>query len=66
MGKIDLDKVMAAYCIAKNEECYEHVANALRKSKKDFVYGYSFFTTETVDSKVIRLMEKMHAKCMKG
>ena len=63
-GRMDINEVLDIYCIAPDEPCREAIAKTLKKTKRDFINGFSFFTRESTDKEIISTMEKMHARCM--
>lgn len=63
-GRCEIKDVLSIYGIENDEPCHDHVVKVLIKSKKDFQHGYSFFTRETIDEKVVALMRRFHARCM--
>lgn len=64
--KKELKDVLHVYCIEKGDECHDSVSKLLLKTRKDFIKGFSFFTRESIDDKILRLMKKHHHRCMIG
>lgn len=62
----DIKDVLHVHDITAEDECYDSVTKLLIKTRKDFINGFSFFTRESIDDKIIRLMEKYHHRCMRG
>lgn len=62
--KKELKDVLHVYGIEKTDACHDSVAKLLLKTRKDFINGFSFFTRESIDDKIIRLMERFHHHCM--
>ena len=60
----ELKDVVETYGIEEGDECRDSVVKLLLKTKKDFSRGFSFFTRESVDEKIMRLMRNSHCRCM--
>ena len=60
----DIKEVLSAYDINKGDACHDSVVKLLLKTRKDFINGFSFFTRESIDDKIVRLMQKHGHHCM--
>ena len=61
----EIDEVMDVYNLHRGDGCYEHVEKVLLKTRKDFINGFSFFTRNDTDDRILGLMERYGCSCMK-
>lgn len=52
---LTIDDVMKTYGIKETDRHYEKAKKIVMKSKKDFRNGWSFFTREDIDKKIVIL-----------
>lgn len=64
LGRCEMKDVMEMYGISPEDRCHGSVTKLLIKTKKDFVHGFSFFTRESTDLKIVGLMRKFGCKAM--
>lgn len=64
LGRCELKDVLGVYQITKEDRCHDTVAKLLMKTKKDFVNGFSFFTREDIDKKIVTIMTNTHCNCI--
>jgi hypothetical protein len=62
----ELKDVLRVYGIEKTDASHDSVTKLLLKTRKDFINGFSFFTKEGTDDKIVRLVQKHDHRCMRG
>ena len=55
-GDGTLKEIMDTYEIRRDHKVYDKVVAVIEKSKKQFIKGFSFFTREDIDKKVLELI----------
>lgn len=62
LGRKDVRDVLDVYEIRKEDECHDSLVKFLLKTKRDFINGFSFFTRESIDAKIMHMTEKTHRR----
>ena len=56
-NELTLEDVLREYGIRRGNQHREAVSKVLMKSKKDFQFGWSFFTREDIDDKILKILD---------
>ena len=62
--KKELKDVLDAYEIRHGDACHDTMAKLLLKTRKDFINGFSFFTREDIDTKIMKIIGRYENRCM--